>query len=439
MKVESKLNNNNILNSEVFFYDSSNNYLGCKYWYPTENDIVYCPIPEGATSFKLLLSAFAGGDFTSSDLHFVDVTFAKTDYDILITRYGWTQTTGNDSTGEMEQYSSTRICCQNYLPIPSDATSVSVSAKAGNDFCKNFGYFYTDSSYITYWDWVADSTTVSLDSNATRIRVGLAKSDNSSITPTDLTYCIVHFTPAKPQSLVNLMTSNLENTTGSDATGDFNHDSAQNRLACIDYIEIPQDKDYFLIDIEGDAIEYDFYAWFYDDSKNYIMLIDDWCPINEVPYRIYPNPNAKYIRVAFRKHDNANISYSSLVSCYISFNTDGGTNNIDMTNLTWENHYGNNGEFNGSPTNRLVCVDYVPIPQNATKLLLTWYALNTTYANYFYFYDENKNYLGLVDWVNMNSPVTIIQKSAYFRCGIKRTNDANLNASTIVSCTAHFY
>ena len=192
--IESALQNDDILNSEVFFYDANNNYLGYKFWYPTTSNIVYAPIPEGAVYFRLLLGAFAGGDFTSADLENVTATFAVSANDILITRYGWTQNTGNDSTGEMNVYSSNRIACQNYIPIPAGSTKLTITASASNVFCDNFGYWYTDSSYITYWDWVSSGTQVNINSNATRLRIGLRKVGQADITPSELTSCIVRFT-----------------------------------------------------------------------------------------------------------------------------------------------------------------------------------------------------------------------------------------------------
>ena len=189
------LQNADILNSEIFFYDSNNNYLGYKFWYPTTSDIVYAPIPAGAVYFRLLLGSFVGGDFTSANLENVTATFAISANDILITRYGWTQNTGNDNTGEMNLPSSTRICCQNYIPIPTSATKVSVSAStSSNVSCDNFGYWYTDSTYIVDWWWVSSGTQVNIDSNATRLRIGLRRNDSANITPSDLLYCIVRFT-----------------------------------------------------------------------------------------------------------------------------------------------------------------------------------------------------------------------------------------------------
>lgn len=193
--IESTLQNDDILNSEIFFYDANNNYLGYKFWYPTASDIVYAPIPEGAVYFRLLLGSFVGGDFTSANLENVTATFAISANDILITRYGWTQNTGNDDTGEMNLPSSTRICCQNYIPIPTSATKVSVSAStSSNVSCDNFGYWYTDSAYIVDWWWVSSGTQVNIDSNATRLRIGLRRNDSANITPSDLLYCIVRFT-----------------------------------------------------------------------------------------------------------------------------------------------------------------------------------------------------------------------------------------------------
>ena len=193
--IESTLQNDDILNSEIFFYDANNNYLGYKFWYPTTSDIVYAPIPEGAVYFRLLLGSFVGGDFTSANLENVTATFAISANDILITRYGWTQNTGNDDTGEMNLPSSTRICCQNYIPIPTSATKVSVSASTTSNVpCDNFGYWYTDSTYIVDWWWVSSGTQVNIDSNATRLRIGLRRNDSANITPSDLLYCIVRFT-----------------------------------------------------------------------------------------------------------------------------------------------------------------------------------------------------------------------------------------------------
>jgi hypothetical protein len=193
--IESALQNDDILNSEIFFYDANNNYLGYKFWYPTTSDIVYAPIPEGAVYFRLLLGSFVGGDFTSANLGNVTATFAISANDILITRYGWTQNTGNDDTGEMNLPSSTRICCQNYIPIPTSATKVSVSASTSSNVpCDNFGYWYTDSTYIVDWWWVSSGTQVNIDSNATRLRIGLRRNDSANITPSDLLYCIVRFT-----------------------------------------------------------------------------------------------------------------------------------------------------------------------------------------------------------------------------------------------------
>lgn len=193
--IESTLQNDDILNSEIFFYDANNNYLGYKFWYPTTSDIVYAPIPEGAVYFRLLLGSFVGGDFTSANLENVTATFAISANDILITRYGWTQNTGNDDTGEMNLPSSTRICCQNYIPIPTSATKVSVLASTSSNVpCDNFGYWYTDSTYIVDWWWVSSGTQVNIDSNATRLRIGLRRNDSANITPSDLLYCIVRFT-----------------------------------------------------------------------------------------------------------------------------------------------------------------------------------------------------------------------------------------------------
>ena len=192
--IESTLQNDDILNSEVFFYDANNNYLGYKFWYPSTSDIVYAPIPEGAVYFRLLLGSFVGGDFTSANLENVTATFAVSANDILITRYGWTQNTGNDNTGEMDVSSSSRIACQNYIPVPAGATKLTVTASTSNTSCENFGYWYTDSSYITYWDWVSSGTQVSINSSATRIRIGLRKVGEANITPSELTSCIVRFT-----------------------------------------------------------------------------------------------------------------------------------------------------------------------------------------------------------------------------------------------------
>lgn len=192
--IESTLQNDDILNSEIFFYDANNNYLGYKFWYPSTSDIVYAPIPDGAVYFRLLLGSFVGGDFTSANLENVTATFAVSANDILITRYGWTQNTGNDNTGEMDVSSSSRIACQNYIPVPAGATKLTVTASTSNTSCENFGYWYTDSSYITYWDWVSSGTQVSINSSATRIRIGLRKVGEANITPSELTSCIVRFT-----------------------------------------------------------------------------------------------------------------------------------------------------------------------------------------------------------------------------------------------------
>ena len=192
--IESTLQNDDILNSEVFFYDANNNYLGYKFWYPTTSDIVYAPIPNGAVYFRLLLGAFVGGDFTSADLEYVTATFAISANDLIITRYGWTQNTGNDNTGEMDFPSSSRIACQNYIPIPTGATKLTITASASSVSCDNFGYWYTDSSYITDWWWVSSGTQININSSATRLRIGLRKVGQADITPSELTSCIVRFT-----------------------------------------------------------------------------------------------------------------------------------------------------------------------------------------------------------------------------------------------------
>ncbi len=189
------LQNTNALNSEIFFYDENNTYLGYKSWYPNSSNIVYAPIPDNTKSFKILLNSFSNEDFTSSDLSSVTVTFAISANDILLTNYTWTQNTGNDSTGAMDTYANNRIACQNYISIPTGSRKISITASTtSNVSCKNFGYWYTNSSYITYWDWVSSGTQVNINSSATRLRIGLCRNDNAPITPSDLSYCIIRFT-----------------------------------------------------------------------------------------------------------------------------------------------------------------------------------------------------------------------------------------------------
>ena len=94
----------------------------------------------------------------------------------------------------MDFPSSSRIACQNYIPIPTGATKLTITASASSVSCDNFGYWYTDSSYITDWWWVSSGTQININSSATRLRIGLRKVGQADITPSELTSCIVRFT-----------------------------------------------------------------------------------------------------------------------------------------------------------------------------------------------------------------------------------------------------
>ena len=232
---------------------------------------------------------------------------------------------------------------------------------------------------------------------------------------------------------IDMMRLTWENRYGDDSTGEFSGSPA-NRIVCVDYIEIPEDYTNVQLAIAGTYNAYDFYAYYYDEDYNYLGIGIYWRASTMTSPRVYPG--AKYIRCGFRRHDNGNISLDTILSCSAIFSVSQAE--YDMTNLTWENRYGNNGDFHGNPTNRLVCIDYIPIPIGCSYVEIALFTFGATFANYAYFYDENKQYLGLIDWTNMPNEFLILQGAAYARFGFKRSNDGSLNAQTVNACVACF-
>ena len=235
---------------------------------------------------------------------------------------------------------------------------------------------------------------------------------------------------------VNLLRFTWENRYGDSDTGEFNGNPT-NRIACVDYVEIPTGVTRETISMTGVASTYYDYVYYYDSSHQYLG-VTPWQQTGLESTYIFPG--AKYVRLGFRRSDNDLITYNTIYKCVISFFTNPDESVYDMTDRTWENRYGDDGtgQFSGDPTNRLVCEDYIPVSSGSTQISLALFALDAEYDMYMYFYDVNKQYLGATDWISTTSSGQIMQNAAYIRFGFRRHNDVNLSGQDVRSCSAIF-
>lgn len=238
---------------------------------------------------------------------------------------------------------------------------------------------------------------------------------------------------------VNLKRLTWENRFGNDDTGEF-YGNPSNRIVCVDYIEIPETGEYTAITMFGSADSYYSYAYYYDSSYQYLGLTATHQTNSGSDYIL---PGAKYVRFGFRRSDSADVSYDEFYTCDLKFSADQTKQTHDMTSLTWENRNGNDntGEFFGNPANRLVCESYVPIPSGCTQVSIAIFALDTLYDKYIYYYDSDKQYLGIasyIDWTTTSTECAIYQGAAYVRFGFRRHDNGNLNHQTVKSCSAIF-
>lgn len=235
---------------------------------------------------------------------------------------------------------------------------------------------------------------------------------------------------------VNLKRFTWENRYGNDDTGEF-YGSPTNRIVCLGYVEIPSTCNYSKITMFGSASSYYSYAYYYDNAYQYLGLTAS-NQTNLDPNYIFPG--AKYVRFGFRRSDYNDIPYDSIWSCKVAFSMDSTKQAYDMTNLTWENRYGDDetGQFHGSPTNRLVCTDYIPIPTGCTQVSIALFAADTDHEKYIYYYDSDKRYLGYVDYTAASTVCSIWQGTSYARFGFRRHDNGDLNAQTVKACCAIF-
>lgn len=236
---------------------------------------------------------------------------------------------------------------------------------------------------------------------------------------------------------VNMMQLTWEKRKGRDATGEF-YDNPNNRLVCVDYIEIPDNCTNIQIVIMGDYSAYDYYAFYYDDNHVYLGVSTYWRATSMSPARLFPD--AKYVRFGFRKHNNDTFSFNSIWTCVAIFSTQQTESTYSMTSLMWENRNGNDstGEFYNNPANRLVCVDYIPIPSGYSRVEIALFTFGAMFYDYVYFYDSNKHYLGVIDYYDMPNEFQIMQDAAFARFGFKRDDGSNLNAQIVKACIACF-
>lgn len=235
---------------------------------------------------------------------------------------------------------------------------------------------------------------------------------------------------------VKLLRLTWENRYGNPDTGEFSGNPT-NRIVCIDYVEVPDGCTREVVTMSGTADGYYAYVYYYDSSHQYLGVIP-WRQTNAASDYIFPG--AKYLRLGFRRSDNYDITYQTIDKCVMSFSVNPSEEAYDMTNLTWENRGGDDstGQFYGDPSNRLACVDYISLPSGRTQVSIAMFAADANYDKYIYYYDSDKRYLGYDDYTTASTVRSIWQGASYARFGFKRSDNQDLNAQTIRSCSAIF-
>lgn len=115
--------------------------------------------------------------------------------------------------------------------------------------------------------------------------------------------------------------------------------------------------------------------------------------------------------------------------------------NVNLLRLTWENRYGNpdTGEFSGNPTNRIVCIDYIEVPTGCTREVVSMSGTADGYYAYIYYYDNSRQYLGVIPWRQTDAASDYIFPGAkYLRLGFRRSDNYDITYQTIDKCVMSF-
>lgn len=106
--------------------------------------------------------------------------------------YSWEQGSGTDSTGELDVESTTRIRCQEYFDI-NQASKIKIEALSSQTQLVSYVYFYdSDKTFISALSGSLSYGTIQqVVTNTAYIRIILGYSDDSEITPSDLTDCAI--------------------------------------------------------------------------------------------------------------------------------------------------------------------------------------------------------------------------------------------------------
>lgn len=120
---------------------------------------------------------------------------------------------------------------------------------------------------------------------------------------------------------------------------------------------------------------------------------------------------------------------------------------IDLTHqslrvLQWENRNANadDGTFVDNPDYRLVCIDFIEIPDDCNYNQIDMSGSYSSYQSYSFFYDADKKYLGCGSWRTANTEKNYIFPGAkYVRFGFRTPSNNTLSISNITECYANFF
>lgn len=307
---------------------------------------------------------------------------------------------------------SNRIRTAEYIEVRGN-TEINVSADGANEYL--LAFYNSNKEYIQSSPWANLGTSTAIIANSQFVKVLLRKTDDSSITVSDVSNFIVGPTPSSNYpSKVKCLGSNKQLFNKDQSTiekGSINMDgtftNSNTRIRVYD-ISLKGNKTYTVSSKDNNL---NIVPYFYDEVGTFISYLNGW---KTLPFTFKMPNNAKILKLLFRNKSDTEITAEDILNADIKIEE--GTEatpysppgqGSTLINKINKNRFNKNTAIQGYRLDALgeyyVQSNYFTSDYISAKPL-TYYALNysvTGAMQRICFYDKNKNFIS----ANINSNI----------------------------------